>query len=94
MCKILEQRNKAKEDLNGRNNKIQNQSLQHEDLIDQISNENEEIMSLRSKNERIRNDLNFERQINERTRNELRSERQISERLKHDLNTEKKSQRE
>ena len=76
--------------MNGRNNEIQNQSLQHENLIDQISNANEEIMSLRLENERIRNDLNFERQINERTRNELRSEKKISERLKNDLNTKKK----
>ena len=49
-------------------------------------------MTLRAKNERIRNDLSFERQINERTRNELRSEKQISERLKNEHNTEKTSQ--
>ena len=72
-----------------RNNENQNQSLQHEDLIDQISNANEEIMSLRLENERIRNDLNFEREINERTRTELRTKKKISERLKNDLNTEK-----
>ena len=60
--------------MNGRNNEIQNQSLQHEDLIDQISNAHEEIMSLRSENETIRNNLNFKRQINERTTSELRSE--------------------
>ena len=82
-------RNKAKEDLEARNNEDQNQSLQHEDLIDQISNANEEIMTLRVENERIRNYLNFGRQINERIRNELRSEKQISERLKNDLNTKK-----
>ena len=70
--------NKEKEDLEARNNEDQNQSLQHEDLIDQISNANEEIMTLRVENERIRNDLNFERKINERTRNELRSEKKIS----------------
>ena len=69
----MEQRNKEKEDLEARNNENQNQSLQHEDLIDEISNVNEEIMTLKAENERIRNDLNFERQINERTRNELRS---------------------
>ena len=60
---MLEQRNKAKEDLDGRINEIQNQSLQHEDLIDQISNANEEIMTLRIENERRRNDLNFEIKI-------------------------------
>ena len=61
--------------MEARNTENQNQSLQHEDLIDQISNANEEIMTLRTENERIRNYLNFERQINERTRNELRSEK-------------------
>ena len=75
--------------MNERENETQNQSLQHEDLIDQISNENEEILSLWSENERMRNDLNFERKINERTRNELRSKNKISERLKNDLNTKK-----
>ena len=76
----MEQRNKEKQDLEARNNKDQNQSLQHEDLIDQIS---------RAENERIKNDLNFERQINERTRNELRSKKKINERLKNHLNTKK-----
>ena len=85
----MEQINKAKEDLEARNNEDQNQSLQHEDIIDQISNTNEEIMTLRVENERIRNYLNFERQINKRTRNELRFENKISKRLKNDLNTEK-----
>ena len=60
----MEQRNKEKEDLEARNNEDQNESLQHEDLIDQISEANEEIEILKPKNERIRNDLNFERQIN------------------------------
>ena len=72
-----------------RNNEDQNQSLQHEDVIDQISNANEEIMTLTIENERIRNDLNFERQINERIRNELSSGKKINERLKNDLNTKK-----
>ena len=67
-----------------RNIEDQNQSTQHEDLIDQITKENEEIMILNTKNERIRNDLNFERQINERTMKELRSEKKINERLKND----------
>ena len=75
LCEILEQRNKAKEDLEARNNEEKNQSTQHEDLIDQISEANEEIKILKAKNERIRNDLNFEIKINERKRNELRSEK-------------------
>ena len=61
LCEILEQRNKEKEDLEARYNEDQNQSFQHEDLIDQITNANEEIRILKVENERIRNDLNFER---------------------------------
>ena len=57
----MEQRNKEKEDLEARNNEDQNQSLQHEDLIDQISKANEEMKILKEENERIRNYLNFER---------------------------------
>ena len=38
-------------------------------------------MSLRSKNERIRNDLNSERQISERLRNDLNSEKKLNERI-------------
>ena len=53
----MEQRNKAKEDLATRNNEEQNQSNQHEDLIDQIIEANEEIGILKAQNERIRNDL-------------------------------------
>ena len=52
--------------MDGRNNEIQNQSLQQEDLIDKLSNANEEIMSLRFENEKMRNDLNSEKQLNER----------------------------
>ena len=88
----MEQRNKAKEDLEARNNEEQNQSNQHEDLIDQITKANEEIGILKAQNERIINDLNYEREINERTMRELRSEKKINERLKNDLNTEKKNQ--
>ena len=61
--------------MDGRNNEIQNQSLQQEDLIDQLSNANEEIMSLKSEKERIRNDLNSERKINEKLRNDLNFEK-------------------
>ena len=59
--------------MEARNNEDQNQSLQHEDLIDQISEANKEITILKAKNERMRNDMNFERKLNERTRNDLRS---------------------
>ena len=70
----MEQRNRAQEDLEARNNEEKNQSNQHEDLIDQISEANQEIKILKAQNERIRNDLNYEREINERIMRELRSE--------------------
>ena len=50
LCEILKQIKKEKEDLEARKNEDQNQSLQHE-----------EFMTLGVENERIRNDLNFER---------------------------------
>ena len=89
LCEILEQIYQAQEDLESRNHEQQNQSNQNEDLIDQISKENEEIRILKAQNERIRNDLNYEREINERILRELRSEKQINEKLKNDLNDEK-----
>ena len=57
--------------MDGRNNEIQNLSLQQENLIDQLSNANKKFMSLRFENERMRNDLNYESKINERMRNNL-----------------------
>ena len=43
-CEILEQRNKMKDDIDGKNNEIQNQTLQLENIINQVSNINEEIL--------------------------------------------------
>lgn len=62
----MEQRNKPNEDLEARNNEEKNQSNRHKDLIDQITGANEKIMILKAQNERIRSDLNYEREINER----------------------------
>ena len=75
--------------MEARNNEEQKQSNQHEDLIDQINEANEEIMILKAQNERIRNELNYEREINDRTMRELRFEKKNNERLKTDLNAEK-----
>lgn len=85
LCEVLEQRNKANEDLAAKDNHLH----QHEDLTNQLSNANEEIMYLRSENERIRNELNTERKINEILHNDLRTERQINESLENDLISEK-----
>ena len=85
LCEVLEQRNKAIEDLEARNN----HSYQHEDLLNQLSNTNEEVRILKAQNERIRNELNTERQSNESLHNDLRTERQINESLEIDLVSEK-----
>ena len=77
------------DEIERRDNETQNQTLEHEDLVDQLSNANEEITILKAQNERIRNDLNIERQINESLRSDLRSERKINESLENDLTIEK-----
>ena len=61
-----------------RNNEQQNQSNQHEDLIDQITEANEEIKVLKAQNEIIRNDLNTEKKNNENLQSDLRTKRQIN----------------
>ena len=77
LCEILEQRNKAAEDLEVRNS----QSSQLENLVTQLSNANEEIMNLRSENENLRNDLITERQINASLQSDLIAEKQVNERM-------------
>ena len=52
--------------MEGKDNEIQHLSLQQTDFINQLTNANEEIMNLRSENERLQNDLICERKINER----------------------------
>ena len=81
LCEVLEQRNKAQEELEIKSHEIHNQSHQHEDLMDQLSNANEEVRILKAQNERIRNELNTERKINESLQNDLRTEIQINESL-------------
>ena len=73
----MEQRNKAAEDLEVRNN----QSSQLENLVTQLSNANEKIMNLRSENENLRNDLITERQINASLQSDLISEKKVNERM-------------
>ncbi|GLJ21215.1 hypothetical protein SUGI_0388620 [Cryptomeria japonica] len=61
-CEILEQRNKMQNEIEGRNNEI----VQHEDLIEQLSNANEEIRILKEQNESLKNELDIQKQANER----------------------------
>ena len=59
-------KNKSIEEIEEKNNKIQHLCVQQKDFIDQLTNANEEIMNLRSENERLQNDLNTEKKTNER----------------------------
>ena len=66
LCEVMEKKNKTKEKMEGKDNEIQCLSLQQTDFINQLTNANEEIMSLRSDNERFQNGVNSESQLNER----------------------------
>ena len=52
--------------MEGKDNEIKHLCLQQTNFINQLTNANEEIMNLRSKNERLQIDLNSKRQLNER----------------------------
>ena len=78
-CEILEQRNKLKDELDGRNIEVQNKTLQLENLIDQISHTNEEILNLRSEIESTREELRSEKQINLILMDDLNTKKQINE---------------
>ena len=56
----MEQRNMMQQEIEIRDNETHNQSLEHEDLVDQLSNANEEINIIKAHNERMRNELNIE----------------------------------
>ena len=66
LCEVMEEKNKAKEEIEGKNNEIQHLSLQQADFIDYFTNANEEFMNLRSENERLQNDLDTKMKTNER----------------------------
>ena len=78
LCEISKQRYKENEDLEARNDEA---LRRQESLINQLSNANEEIMSLRSENENLRNDLIIERQVNERLKADLTSKKLLNERM-------------
>ena len=70
LCEVFEEKNKVKEELEGKNNEIQHLSLQRANFIDQLTSASEELMNLREKNEIMQNDLNTKGKINERMMNE------------------------
>ena len=75
----MEEKNKRKEELEGKSNEIQHLSLQQADFINQLTNADEEIMNLRSKNERLKNDLDTERQTYERMMKSQADMKQLNE---------------
>ena len=75
----MEEKNKIKEEIEGKDNEIQHLSLQQADFINQLTNRNEEIMNLRSKNERLQNDLNNEKQTNKRMMKSQEDMNQLNE---------------
>ena len=79
LCEVMEEKEKTKEEIEGKNNEIQHLSLQQTDFIDQLTNANEEIMNLRSENERLQNDLNTEKKTNERMMKSQAAMDQLSE---------------
>ena len=61
ICEFMEEKDKAKEEIEGKNNEIQHLSLQQAYFINHLTNANEEIVNLRLENERLQNDLNIEK---------------------------------
>ena len=58
LCEVVEEKNKIKEEIEVKNDETQHLSLQQANFINHLTNANEEIMNLRSENERLLNDLN------------------------------------
>ena len=75
----MEEKNKIKEEIEGKNNEIQHLSLQQADFVNQLTNTNENIMNLRSKNERSLNDLNTQEKTNERMMKSQEDMNQLNE---------------
>ena len=50
LCKVMEEKNKIKEEIEGKDNEIQHLSFHQTNFINQLTNTNEEIMNLRSEN--------------------------------------------
>ena len=65
LCEVMEEKNKIKEEIKGKDKMIQHLSLQQDNFINYLSNTNEEIIHLRSQNEILENDLKSKKKINE-----------------------------
>ena len=91
----MEEKNKTKVEMEGKDNEIQHPSLQQTDFINHLTNAKEVIMNLRSKNERLQNELNSKRKINERMMksqvdmNQLNEQNLYRKKKKQELDTKK-----
>ena len=79
MCDIMEQKDKAKEEIEEKFNEIHQLSLQQADFIDQINDANQELVNLWIESERLQNDLNIEKQTNERMMKSQESMNKLNE---------------
>ena len=75
----MQEKNKTKAEMEGKDNEIQHLSLQQTNFINQLTNENEEIMNMRNENETLQNDLNSKRQLNERMMKSQANMNQLNE---------------
>ena len=83
LCEVMEEKNKIKEEIEGKNNEIHYLSLQQVDLINYLTNANEEIMNLRSENEILQNNLDIDKQKNERLMKSQVDMNQLNEKKKY-----------
>ena len=75
----MQEKNKTKAEMEGKDNEIQHLSLQQTNFINQLTNENEEIMNMRNENETLQNDLISKRQLNERMMKSQANMNQLNE---------------
>ena len=75
----MEEKDKAKEVIEEKENEIKQLSLQQEYFIDQLNDANQELINLRTENERLQNDLNIEKKTNERMMKSHESMNQLNE---------------
>ena len=63
LCEVMKQKDKEKEEIEEKENEneIHQLYLQQVDFIDQINDTNQELINLRTENERFKNDLNIEK---------------------------------
>ena len=79
----MEKKDKYIEDIEENNNEINQLSLQQEYFIDQLIGANEELMNLRSENERLQNDLSIENKTNKRMMKSKERMNQLNEKSKY-----------